>query len=218
MMTIAFIGFGEAGGILAADLAREHAVTIWDCKLNGPEREAMLSKARDSRVQVGNSLAQALERLALLWPDGKLTLPRVEQAVNDAAHFTPYHWVDALLAGKSKRVLHVLQQLRLEGCEPAILLRTLQRELLLLVTLKRQATHTPLRSLFDKHRVWQNRRQLLSDALTRLSGEQLRQAVTLLTRAELTFKQDYGHDVWPELESLSLLLCHKALADVFIDG
>ncbi len=25
MMTIAFIGFGEAGGILAADLAREHA-------------------------------------------------------------------------------------------------------------------------------------------------------------------------------------------------
>ena len=92
-------------------------------------------------------------------------------------------------------MLHVLQQLRLEGCEPAILLRTLQRELLLLVTLKRQATHTPLRSLFDKHRVWQNRRQLLSDALTRLSGEQLRQAVTLLTRAELTFKQDYGHDV-----------------------
>lgn len=38
-MTIAFIGFGEVGGILAADLAREHAVTIWDCKLNGPERE-----------------------------------------------------------------------------------------------------------------------------------------------------------------------------------
>lgn len=53
-MTIAFIGFGEAGGILAADLAREHAVTMWDCKLNGPEREAMLRKARDSRVQVGN--------------------------------------------------------------------------------------------------------------------------------------------------------------------
>jgi hypothetical protein len=24
--------------------------------------------------------------------------------------------------------------------------------------------------------------------------------------------------IWPELESLSLLLCHKALADVFIDG
>lgn len=49
------------------------------------------------------ALAQALERLSLLWPDGKLTLPRVEQAVNDAAHFTPFHWVDALLMGKKKK-------------------------------------------------------------------------------------------------------------------
>ena len=68
------------------------------------------------------ALAQALERLSLLWPDGKLTLPRVEQAVNDAAHFTPFHWVDALIMGKSKRALHILQQLRLEGSEPVILL------------------------------------------------------------------------------------------------
>lgn len=66
-MTIAFIGFGEAGGILAADLAREHAVTIWDCKLNGPAREAMGKKARDSRVQVGSSLAQALESATLVF-------------------------------------------------------------------------------------------------------------------------------------------------------
>ncbi|WP_433636406.1 DNA polymerase III subunit delta [Kluyvera georgiana] len=164
------------------------------------------------------ALAQALERLSLLWPDGKLTLPRVEQAVNDAAHFTPFHWVDALLAGKSKRALHILQQLRLEGSEPVILLRTVQRELLLLVTLKRQSAHTPLRSLFDKHRVWQNRRAMVGEAVNRLSGSQLRQAVTLLSRAELTLKQDYGQSIWAELESLSLLLCHKALADVFIDG
>ncbi len=164
------------------------------------------------------ALAQALERLSLLWPDGKLTLPRVEQAVNDAAHFTPFHWVDALLMGKSKRALHILQQLRLEGSEPVILLRTLQRELLLLVNLKRQSAHTPLRALFDKHRVWQNRRGMMGEALNRLSQPQLRQAVQLLTRTELTLKQDYGQSVWAELEGLSLLLCHKPLADVFIDG
>ncbi len=75
MTTIAFIGFGEAGGILAADLAREHAVTIWDCKLNGPEREAMVRKAGDSRVQAGSSLAQALESAALIF----LLLPPVRR-------------------------------------------------------------------------------------------------------------------------------------------
>ena len=164
------------------------------------------------------ALAQALERLSLLWPDGKLTLPRVEQAVNDAAHFTPFHWVDALVMGKSKRALHILQQLRLEGSEPVILLRTLQRELLLLVMLKRQSVHTPLRTLFDKHHIWQNRRGMIGDALNRLSPTQLRQAVQLLTRTEITLKQDYGQSVWAELEGLSLLICHKALAEVFIDG
>ncbi|MBB1200173.1 DNA polymerase III subunit delta [Enterobacteriaceae bacterium 89] len=164
------------------------------------------------------ALAQALEHLSLLWPDGKLTLPRVEQAVNDAAHFTPFHWLDALLAGKSKRALHILQQLRQEGSEPVILLRTLQRELLLLVNMKRQSVNTPLRTLFDKHRVWQNRRPLFTEALNRLSAEQLRHAVTLLARTELTLKQDYGQSVWAELDELSLLLCHKNLPDIFFEG
>jgi len=163
------------------------------------------------------ALAQALERLSLLWPDGKLTLPRVEQAVNDAAHFTPFHWVDALLAGKSKRTQHILRQMRAEDSEPMILLRTLQRELLLLLTLQRQMSTTPLRTLFDQHRVWQNRRPLFSEALQRLPTSQLAQAISLLTRIELILKQDYGQCVWSELETLSLLLCTKSFPESFCD-
>lgn len=163
------------------------------------------------------ALSQALERLSLLWPDGKLTLPRVEQAVSDSAHFTPYHWVDALLAGKSKRALHILRQMRNEDSEPVILLRTLQRDLLLLATLKRQMAHTPMRTLFDQHRVWQNRRTLFSEALQRLSSATLTQGIHLLARIELTLKQDYGQSVWSELEMLALLLCHPAFPASFCD-
>ncbi|ACX88888.1 DNA polymerase III, delta subunit [Pectobacterium parmentieri WPP163] len=162
------------------------------------------------------ALSQALERLALLYPDGKLTLPRVENAVNDAAHFTPFHWLDALLAGKTKRAWHILQQLKQEDCEPVILLRTLQRELLQLLALKRRMSDTPLRTLFDQQKVWQNRRDLLSQALQRLSLQQLQQAVRLLTQVEITLKQDYGQSVWSELESLAMLLCGKALPEAFI--
>lgn len=167
----------------------------------------------------GNLLAlvQAMERLSLLWPDGKLTLPRVEQAVNDAACFTPYHWCDAILAGKSKRALHTLQQLRQQGCEPVILLRTLQRELLQLVSLQHQQTTQPLHSLFDQQKIWKNRRSLISAALTRLSPAQLRQAVHLLTRCELILKQDYTQNIWPQLEALSLLLTQAALPEIFIN-
>ncbi|WP_409306351.1 DNA polymerase III subunit delta [Pectobacterium sp. B1J-3] len=162
------------------------------------------------------ALSQALARLALLYPDGKLTLPRVEDAVNDATHFTPFHWLDALLAGKGKRALHILQQLRQEDCEPVILLRTLQRELLLLLTLKRQITRAPLRSLFDQHKVWQNRRDLLTQALQRLTLQQLQQAIRLLAQLEITLKQNYGQSVWTELETLAMILCGKALPESFL--
>ncbi|HEI6850087.1 TPA: DNA polymerase III subunit delta [Yersinia enterocolitica] len=164
------------------------------------------------------ALSQALERLSLLYPDGKLTLPKVEQAVNDAAHFTPYHWLDALLAGKSKRAWHILQQLQQEDSEPVILLRTLQRELLQLLTLKRQMEQVPLRTLFDQFKVWQNRRPMMTQALQRLSMPQLQQAVRLLSQMEVRLKQDYGQSIWPELETLSMLMCGKILPESFFDA
>jgi hypothetical protein len=68
--------------------------------------------------------------------------------------------------------------------------------LLLLVTLKRQSTHTPLRSLFDKHRVWQNRRQHQRGPQPPEHGTAA-PGGTLLMRAELTFKQDYGQSSGP---------------------
>ncbi|WP_145488062.1 DNA polymerase III subunit delta [Yersinia aleksiciae] len=164
------------------------------------------------------ALSQALERLSLLYPDGKLTLPKVEHAVNDAAHFTPYHWLDALLAGKSKRAWHILQQLQQEDSEPIILLRTLQRELLQLLTLKRRMDQVPLRALFDQFKVWQNRRPMMTQALQRLSMPQLQQAVHLLTQMEIRLKQDYGQSIWPELETLSMLMCGKILPESFLDA
>lgn len=152
------------------------------------------------------ALSQALERLSLLWPEGQLTLPRVEQAVNDAAHFSPYHWADAILAGKSKRALHILQQLQQEAAEPVILVRTLQRELMTLLQLQRQQGSHNVRQLMDKLRVWQNRRPLFTAALERLDNQAVHLAIKQLASIELTIKQDYGSDVWSPLASLTLQL------------
>jgi DNA polymerase-3 subunit delta len=161
------------------------------------------------------ALAQTLERLSLLYPDGKLTLPRIELAVNDSAHFTPYHWLDAILAGKAKRALHILRQLRQEDIEALILVRSLQKELLALLQLQRQMSHTPLKTLFDQQKVWQNRRAILTQALQRLNAEQLQLAISLLTQIEINLKQDFGYSIWAELESLSLLICGKPLLENF---
>ncbi len=164
------------------------------------------------------ALAQALERLSLIYADGKLTLLRVESAVNDAAHFTPFHWVDAILAGKSKRAGHILNQLRREASEPVILLRSLQREVMLLLTLQRTMRQTPLRALFDQHKVWQNRRPLLTQALQRLSARQIQQAVAAMVRVEISLKQDYGYPVWDDFDAISLLLCGKNLPGLMLNA
>ena len=152
------------------------------------------------------ALSQALERLSLLWPDGALTLPRVEEAVYDAAVFTPYHWIDALLAGKSKRALHVLKQLQSEDQEPIILLRTLQREIMILL----EVSAIPLdarRAAMDKLRVWQNRRQLYTGALQRLDRVRLRHIVHHLASLEIAVKKDFSTECWPALNALSVLIC-----------
>lgn len=152
------------------------------------------------------ALSQALARLALIWPEGQLTLPRVETAVNDAAHFTPFHWLDALLAGKSQRALHILQQLSREGTEPVILLRTVQKEVMTLLELERLPTDGR-RTTMDKLRIWQNRRALYTSALQRLNRRQLRIMITQLLAMELALKQDYSTDSWPAFETLTLLFC-----------
>ncbi|AEW44426.1 DNA polymerase III, d subunit [Serratia symbiotica str. 'Cinara cedri'] len=161
------------------------------------------------------ALSQALGRLALLYPDGKLTLPRVEQSVDDAAYFTPLHWIDAILTGDSKRTWHILQLLRQQEIKLTILIRILQRELLLLLTLKRGVASIPLCTLFDQHQVWQHRRNLIAKAVQHLSNKTLRQAVQRLVQIELAVKQ---HDIqldWLSLEMISMFLCGKNLPTNF---
>jgi DNA polymerase-3 subunit delta len=167
----------------------------------------------------GNLLAlvQLLEQLALRYPDGQLTLPRINPSLQDRAQFTPQEWLKALLLGQTQRALHTLQQLQATAVEPLLLLRTLQGDLLLLINLKRQAKATPLRELFDRDAIWQVRRQALTAALQRLSTPQLRQALYLLTQLELRFKSE-AQCIWQELRLLSLLLCGIPVLPAFLEG
>ena len=57
---------------------------------------------------------------------------------------------------------------------------------------------------------------MLTEALQRLTLHQLQSALMLLTQAEINIKQDVSHSPWPDLQSLSMLLCGKAFAENFI--
>jgi 3-hydroxyisobutyrate dehydrogenase-like beta-hydroxyacid dehydrogenase len=65
---IAIIGFGEAGSILGADLARSgHDVVTYDILMDSPAtRAALLARARDAHVRHADSLAECVTRAELI--------------------------------------------------------------------------------------------------------------------------------------------------------
>lgn len=65
----------------------------------------------------GNLLAahQEIQKLALLYPEGALSLDQVQAAVLNVARYNPYDLRDAMMAGQAARALTILQGLRAEG-------------------------------------------------------------------------------------------------------
>lgn len=157
----------------------------------------------------GNLLAlvQSLEKLALLYPDGQLNLIRLEESLSRSNHFSAFHWIDALLLGKAKRSQRILRQLQAEGVEATILLRTIQKELILLLTIQQKIPSQPIGALFESHKIWQSKRPLYSGALTRLSKNKVMRLIQLIAKAEIISKTQYETSCWPLLHQLSTEMC-----------
>ncbi|CUX96087.1 DNA polymerase III subunit delta [Candidatus Mikella endobia] len=152
------------------------------------------------------ALVQTLEMLVIIYPDRNMTFKRVEITVNDASHFTLFNLVDAVLAGKSQRAIHIMQQLQLEATDPVILLRWIQREIMLLLILKRHTTAFS-RDMLKNYKIWYKRKLLLNQAVGRFTMLQLRNAIALAAKIEISIKQDYNNYVWSDLNALILILC-----------
>jgi len=72
----------------------------------------------------GNLLAahQEIQKLALLAPEGELSLEMVEDAVASVARYDPYDAAEALLSGDVARYVRVIEGLRGEGEPPTFVL------------------------------------------------------------------------------------------------
>lgn len=72
----------------------------------------------------GNLLAahQELQKLALLAPEGELSLDTVQQAVASVARYDPYDAAEALIGGDLARYARVVEGLRAEGEPPTFVL------------------------------------------------------------------------------------------------
>lgn len=154
----------------------------------------------------GNLLAltQIIEQLNLLYPNHKISYEQLENIINDAAIFTPYHWIDAMIAHKTKRAVHILQQLKMNEFEPLILLRIVQRELILIINLKKSLSQKSLKQVFDEFKVWQNKRTIYTNYLNRFTIKDLYFTLAKLTDMEISLKHDNQLRIWDALSSLTM--------------
>ncbi|MDN2481779.1 DNA polymerase III subunit delta [Vibrio agarivorans] len=193
---------------LTPDISRLPQFVRQRCQKLGlkPDEESLQMLAQ---WHEGNLLAltQSLEKLALQYPDGQLSLVRIEQSLSRHNHFTVFHWIDALLAGKANRAQRILRQLEAEGVEGVIIARSLQKELKLLIQLHGEMQQASMAQVFEKHRIWQSKRPLYSAALQRLDNQALHYCWSLLADAEVMLKTQYEQPVWPMIQQLGLTLC-----------
>lgn len=179
-----------------------------------------LSADRDSieiicqRVE-GNLLAaaQEIDKLAILFGDRALTPDLVARAVADSSRFNVFALTDASLAGNPGKALNILNHLRSEGDDPLKILFFLTREIrsLLRMQVKIQQGQN-INGVMQSERVWQNRMQIVGNALNNHSIASLEKLLVLSRQVDQSVKGLLNLRPWDELSAIVLELCNTSTA------
>jgi DNA polymerase-3 subunit delta len=161
-----------------------------------------------SRVE-GNLLAahQEVQKLALLFPAGRLDLEQVRGAVLDVARYDVFKLGEALLAADAPRFVRMLDGLRGEGVAPPLVLWALSEETRALLHVGRGlAAGRPLQQLTREARVWGRRAELMPKSVRRFTLRELEDALLHAARVDRMIKGLIRANVWDELLQLGLRL------------
>lgn len=155
----------------------------------------------------GNLLAahQEIRKLGLLYPQGRLAIEDVRDAVLNVSRFDAFQLRDAILAGDATRTAKVLAGLRAEGVEPVALLGMLVWLLRGVLKVKNaQVQGMDLISAFGQAKIWGDRQNLMRQALGRLSLKRLQAALLKMAEIDKINKGLAQGESWLELSRLCL--------------
>jgi DNA polymerase-3 subunit delta len=159
-----------------------------------------------SRIE-GNLLAaaQEIEKLYVLYGTGKLSSQQIFDVVADSSRYDVFKLMDCVLAANVSRILKVLSGLRSEGIAPPIVLWALTRDARLLIKIKLALSQGQNKDLvFKNNQIWDKRKQLVSNALNRLSDHDLNEVLVLSAKGDRQIKGQEEGDVWEILLAICL--------------
>jgi DNA polymerase-3 subunit delta len=160
-----------------------------------------------SRIE-GNLLAaaQEIEKLYVLYGSGTVSAQQIAEVVADSSRYDVFKLMDSVLAAKVKRAVKILAGLKVEGTAPPVIVWALLREARTLAKIKHAlAQGHSLDMALKSQQVWDKRRQLMTDAVRRLSEHDLNTILIVSAKADRQSKGQQSGDVWETLMSLCLL-------------
>ncbi|MFM8247108.1 MAG: DNA polymerase III subunit delta [Burkholderiaceae bacterium] len=164
----------------------------------------------------GNLLAahQEIRKLALLYPEGRLSLDQIQDAVLNVARYDVFKLSEAMLSGDVGRVARMLDGLKGEGEALPLVLWSVSEEIRTLLKLKIGSDEgRPLATMMKEYRIWGPRERLMGPALTRLKLSVLRDALGKAAQVDRMIKglraKDFAGDAWDALLQLALVVARK---------
>ncbi len=165
-------------------------------KSRGLRADAALAAFLASRFE-GNLLAaaQEIDRLALLYPDGRLDRLRVERAVADHARFGTFRMAELVMSGQGGAALRSIRGLRESAIGLPAIVGVLAAELQTLRQLTVLSKRMSLAAAFRELRIWESKQAPLRAALGRLNRDDLNRALADLTQLDRYSKGRFGPDL-----------------------
>jgi DNA polymerase-3 subunit delta len=155
----------------------------------------------------GNLLAahQEIQKLALLYPAGALSLSQVQEAVLNVARYDIDGLREALLAGDIARLARTIDGLHHEGEATVLVLWGMTEEIRALAQIKMGLQEQqPLDALLKEARVWGPRQLLMKRAVQRIDVDQARALLAHAAAIDRMIKGIGTGDVWDEFLRLGL--------------
>ena len=166
-----------------------------------------------ARVE-GNLLAaaQEIEKLYVLYGSGFISVDQIYDVVADSSRYDVFKLMDAVLATDINKVIKILSGLKAESIAAPVVLWALTRDARLIIQVKlaiAKGQNTDL--VLRNHGVWDRRKQLITQAMNRLSDNQLNKILVASAKADRQIKGQELGDAWETLLAISLLFCNPAL-------
>lgn len=160
-----------------------------------------------SRVE-GNLMAayQEVQKLALLFPAGRIAFEQVRDAVLDVARYDVFNLGEVMLQGDPLQLSRMLDGLQGEGTAPPLVLWAMAEEIRAIGRIITGAdSGKPVSMLLREARIWSPSHQnLMQQRLQRFSLAQVTEALRHAAAIDRMIKGLIRGDVWDELLQLGL--------------